>query len=104
MRYSVTVAIRSYRDRGTRDIANRINSKAARQTLPVDLHEPARRRLAFLAAAQSLDDLRAWRGLNLHALTGNRRGQHAIRVNDQYRICFIWIKTDADDVEITDYH
>jgi len=104
MRYSATMAIRSYHDRGTRDIAFGINSKAARQKLPVDLHDPARRRLAFLAAAQSLDDLRAWRGLNLHVLTGDRRGQHAIRINDQYRICFYWIKTDADDVEITDYH
>jgi toxin HigB-1 len=98
------MGIRSYRDTGTRDIAHGVNSKAARQALPVNLHEGARRRLAFLAAAQSLDDLRAWRGLNLHALTGNRSGQHAIRINDQYRICFFWIKTDAADVEITDYH
>ena len=104
MRYSMDVAIRSYHDSGTRDIANGINSKAARQTLPPDLHDQARRRLAYLAAAQTLDDLRAWRGLNLHALTGNRQGQYAIRINDQYRICFFWMSGDAADVEITDYH
>jgi len=104
MRYSAVVAIRSYHDAGTRDIAHGINSKAARQTLPVNLHAQARRRLAYLAAAQTLDDLRAWLGLNLHGLTGDRDGQHAIRINDQYRICFIWSSGDADDVEITDYH
>jgi toxin HigB-1 len=98
------VAIGSYHDKGTRDIAEGINSKAARQKLPVELHDHARRRLAFLAAAASLDDLRAWPGLNLHALTGKRQGQHAIRINDQYRICFVWMKGDAYDVEITDYH
>jgi toxin HigB-1 len=98
------MAIRSYRDKGSRDIAQGINSKAARRRLPVDLHEPARRRLAFLAAAQSLDDLRGWTGLNLHALERERYGQHAICINDQYRICFVWDSGDARGVEITDYH
>lgn len=98
------MAIRGYRDKGTRDIALGEKTKAARRTLPVILHGVARRRLAFLAAAQSLDDLRAHPGLNLHALSGDRRGQHAIRINDQYRVCFIWLSPDADDVEITDYH
>ena len=63
--------------------------------------------LAFLAAAQSLDDLRAWPGLDVHALTGDRRGQQSIRINSQYRICFVWVAPDADDaddVEIVDYH
>lgn len=80
-----------------------VNCKAARATLPVDLHNVARRRLAFLAAAVSLDDLRAWAGLNLHALGRDRRGEHAIRINDQYRICFTWLSGDADAVEIIDY-
>src|SRR2546421_10568849 len=95
MRYNTKMAIRSYRDRGTRDIAAGVSSKAARKTLPVLLHPLARRRLAFLAAARSLDDLRARAGLNLHALAGDRQGQHAIRINDQYRVCFGWIIPDA---------
>src|SRR2546423_13257040 len=98
------MAIRGYRDKGTRDIAAHINSKAARRTLPVALHDLARTRLAFLSAAQTLDDLRAWRGLNLHALEKDRAGQHAIRINDKYRVCFIWSRGDADSVDITDYH
>ena len=98
------MAIRGYRDRGTRDIAAGQHSKAARRALQEVLHEVARRRLAFLAAAQSLDDLAARPGLNLHKLRGDRKGQHAIRINDQYRICFRWVMTDAHDVEITDYH
>jgi proteic killer suppression protein len=96
--------IRSYADKGTRDIAAGTNSETARRTLPLELHEPARRRLAFLTAAQSLDDLRARPGLDLHALRKNRLGQHAIRINDQYRVCFVWITGDAGRVQITDYH
>jgi toxin HigB-1 len=98
------MAIRAYRDRGTRDIAAGINSKPARRSLPRDLHDLGRRRLAFLAAVPSLDDLRVRPGFNLHALHGARRGQHSIRINEQYRVCFIWKDGDADDVEITDYH
>ena len=98
------MAIRTYRDKGTRDIAAGVNSKSARRTLPVELHELARRRLAFLAAAQSLDDVRARPGMDLHALYRNRIGQHAIRINDQYRVCFVWAAGDAEDVQISDYH
>lgn len=98
------MAVRGYRDRGTRDIAAGVNSKSARRSLPVELHQLARRRLAFLAAVASLDDLRVRAGLNFHSLKADRAGQHAIRINDQYRICFAWIDGDADDVEITDYH
>ena len=98
------MAIRNYRDRGTRDIAAGLHSKAARRILPVELHDHARRRLAFLAAAASLDDLRSRPGLNLHALEHDRLGQYSIRINDQYRVCFVWSATDALDVEIADYH
>ena len=96
--------IRTYWDQGTHDVAAGLNSKAARQILPVQLHEVARRRLAYLAAAKSLVDLGTRRGLNLHPLGKDRRGQHAIRINDQYRICFVWSAGDAEQVEITDYH
>jgi proteic killer suppression protein len=98
------MAIRSYLDKGTRDIAAGVNSKRARSSLPILLHAMARRRLGYLAAAESLEDLLAWPGLNLHALTGDRIGQHAIRINDQYRICFLWLEDGIEDVEITDYH
>ena len=92
------MAIRSYRDRGTRDIAADVASKEARRVLPPNLHAAARRRLAFLAAAASLDDLRGWPGMNLHALKRDRTGQYAIRISDQYRVCFRWQQGDAVDV------
>ncbi len=98
------MAIRSYRNKRTRDMAASINSKAARLALPAGLHEVARRRLAFLAAARLLDDLRNWPGLNLHPLQRDPLGQHGIRINDQYRVCFVWSDGDAEHVEITDYH
>ena len=95
--------IRSCHDRGTRDIAAGINSKAARKLLPTKLHDGARRRLAFLAAAESLADMAA-AGIQSARLEGDREDQYAIRINDQYRICFVWHGRDAGDVEITDYH
>jgi proteic killer suppression protein len=94
----------TYADRGTYDIAADVNSKSARRKLPVRLHELAKRRLAFLASAESLDDLRAWPGLNIHRLQDDRDGQCAIRINDQYRICFVWTSRGPQSIEITDYH
>jgi proteic killer suppression protein len=64
----------------------------------------AQRKLQQLHAARELRDLAAFPGNRLEALATDRRGQHSIRVNDQYRICFIWNDGDADDVEIVDYH
>lgn len=64
----------------------------------------AQRRLAQLHAARRLDDLRAFPGNHLEALAGDRRGQHSIRINDQYRICFVWKDGDALQVEVVDYH
>ena len=64
----------------------------------------AQRKLAQLNLVESLDELRAVPGTNLHKLGGNRKGQWAIRVNDQYRICFRFEDGDAQDVEATDYH
>ena len=64
----------------------------------------ARRRLLRLDAARSLSELMAVRGNRLEALQGNRRGQHSIRINDQWRVCFRWVQPDAQDVEIVDYH
>ncbi|MCS6843522.1 MAG: type II toxin-antitoxin system RelE/ParE family toxin [Caldilineales bacterium] len=95
--------IRSYRDDGTRDIAENINSKAARRTLPLNLHQAARRRLAALDAMTSLNDLSPFPGWRLEQLKGDRAGQYSVRINDQYRICFEWDGIDALNVEITDY-
>ena len=64
----------------------------------------ARRKLKMLDDAASLDDLAALRGNRLEVLRGGRKGQHSIRINDQYRICFEWRDGDAHNVEIVDYH
>lgn len=98
------MAIQSYRDEGTRDIAEGVNSKTARRVLPVHLHSPARRRMATLNAMTALADLALFPGWRLEQLKGDRSGQYSMRINDQYRICFIWNGIDALSVEITDYH
>jgi proteic killer suppression protein len=64
----------------------------------------ARRKLRQIDSASELRDLASPPGNRLEALHGNRKGQHSIRINDQWRICFIWSKGDAYDVEIVDYH
>ena len=64
----------------------------------------ARRKLAMLNAAHRVDDLRVPPGNRLEKLAGDRKGQHSIRINDQYRICFVFRDGDAYQVEITDYH
>ncbi len=72
--------------------------------LPADIQDVARRKLRMLHNAQNLQDLRVPPNNRLEALRGDRRGQHSIRVNDQWRICFRWRDGDAYDVEILDYH
>lgn len=68
------------------------------------LQHVAQRKLQQLHAARKLRDLSAFPDNRLEALAGDRRGQHSIRVNDQYRICFVWKDGDAEDVDIVDYH
>lgn len=72
--------------------------------LPGDIQAAALRKLRLLNAAQSLVDLRVPLANRLEALKGNRSGQHSIRINDQWRICFIWREGHAHEVEIVDYH
>lgn len=72
--------------------------------LPVSIQQKARLKLRMLHAAIRLDDLRVPPANRLEALTGNRRGQHSIRINDQWRICFRWNDGQASAVEIVDYH
>ena len=69
-----------------------------------DVLRPAQRKLAALISAIELSDLRVPPGNRLEALSGDRTGQHSIRINDQWRICFRWIDGRAEDVEIVDYH
>jgi proteic killer suppression protein len=93
----------SFKNRGTEDIFDGTDSKAARKTLPSNLHDRAGRVLDQLSAAVSLDSL-SLPGLRLEKLKGNRAGQHSIRINDQYRVCFRWTRLGAEDIEIVDYH
>jgi proteic killer suppression protein len=72
--------------------------------LPPALHLRAFKKLAILNASLALDNLRVPPGNHLEALHGNRAGQHSIRINDQYRVCFVWRAGNAFDVEIVDYH
>lgn len=72
--------------------------------LPGDIQQVALRKLFMLDKAQTLDDLRIPPANRLEALKGARKGQHSIRINDQWRICFVWSNSGPDTVEIVDYH
>jgi toxin HigB-1 len=95
--------IRSFADGTTSDIWNGVNSKAARR-IPRDVWPVVRRKLDQIDAVVRLDDLKVPPGNRLHSLTADRSGDHAIRVNDQYRIVFRFEGADAFDVRCTDYH
>ncbi len=71
---------------------------------PADLFRIAVRKVAMLEAAKALDDLRVPPANRLEALKGDRAGQHSIRINDQWRICFNWTDSGPENVEIVDYH
>ncbi len=92
--------IRSFRDRRTALIFEGASPKG----VPPDVRSRAKRKLALLDAATDLADLRNPPGNRLEALAGDRAGQHSIRVNDQWRICFAWVDGAASDVEFVDYH
>jgi proteic killer suppression protein len=68
------------------------------------IERQARRKLLILDSATALNDLRQPPGNRLEVLKGDRKGQHSIRINDQWRICFVWTDAGAEDVEIVDYH
>ena len=92
--------IKSFRSGETEKIWNGVLSKR----LPQNIQQVARRKLRMLNNARSLNDLRVPPANRLEALKGSRSGQHSIRVNDQWRICFVWVDGDAVNVEIVDYH
>lgn len=72
--------------------------------LPLDIQRTARRKLLYLEDVESLQDVQAVPGHRLEKLEGDRAGQHSIRINDQWRICFEWVEGKARNVEIVDYH
>jgi proteic killer suppression protein len=86
------------------DIWNGEDTKDARRALPLPLHEKAAELLDRLNAATTPEDLRTPSGNRLEKLSGDRKGQWSIRINQQYRICFAWDNNEAINVEITDYH
>ena len=102
-RYYVCM-VRSFNNSATEDVFKDVNLKAARNLCPQILWKVATRKLDQLDSAEFLGGLRIPPSNRLEALKGDRRGQHSIRINEQYRICFIWTETGPRDVEIVDYH
>lgn len=94
----------SFKDEGAEDIFNGKNTKAARKTCPKPLWKLAARKLDQLDSVTTLNELQFPPGNWLEALRGNREGQHSIRINDRYRIWFVWTDAGPDKVEVVDYH
>ena len=92
--------IRGFRDRETEKI---FHGEGSRRLSP-EIQRRALRKLLLLDAAETLDDLRSAPGNRLEKLVGDRAGQHSIRINDRWRICFRWERENAHEVEIVDYH
>ncbi len=92
--------IKSFADKRTQELY--LKGKAKR--FPSDIAPRAARKLEYIDLAERLDDLKVPPGNRLHLLSGNRKGQHAISINDQWRICFRFADGDAYDVEVCDYH
>jgi len=98
------VGIVSFADTGTEDVFEGEDSRKARHACPTMLWHVARRKLDQLNAAVRLSDLRFPPSNHLEALKGDRKGQHSIRINQQYRLCFEWTDNGPASVEIVDYH
>lgn len=96
--------IKSFKNKGTEDIFNGKNTKDARVLCPREVWKIATRKLDQLDSASKLDDLKIPPGNMFEPLKGNRKGEYSIRINNQYRICFIWSDAGPDQIEITDYH
>lgn len=86
------------------DETERVFQRLAYKSFSVDIQRIAYRKLMILDAAESINDLRLQRGNRLGKIEDNRKGQYSIRINDQWRICFVWRNGEAYEVEITDYH
>ena len=92
--------IKSFADRRTQELY----AEGKGRKLPADVVKRARRKLEYIDLAVRVEDLKAPPGNRLHALSGDRKGQYSIAVNDQWRICFRFVEGDAHDVEFCDYH
>lgn len=94
----------SFKDVGTADVFAKLDTRAARNSCPQFLWTAARERLHRVHQATKVTQLKSPPGNRLKRLQGGRYGQHSIRINDQYRVCFRWGAGGAEDVEIVDYH
>lgn len=95
--------IQSFADQASEDIFDGKRSKIARMACPTAIWNVAARKLDQLSQAEVLDDLRSPAGNRLERWTGDRSGQHSIRFNAQYRVCFVWTEKGPERVEVTDY-
>lgn len=96
--------IQSFKTTGTEDIFDGIASRAARKCCPQNIWPVARRKMDQINRVRDLNELVVPPGNRLEGLKGDRDDQYSIRINQQYRICFMWKDGDAYNVEITDYH
>ena len=96
--------IQNFKTKGTEDIFNGISSRDARRTCPENVWQVAARKLDQLDSVEAINELRIPPGNRLEELSGSRQGQHSIRINNRYWICFTWTATGPDQVEIVDYH
>ena len=96
--------IKSFAGVGTEDIFNGRNTKVARKTCPRDLWRVAARKLEQLDSVNLFEELRIPPGNRLEVLSRDRKGQFSVRINEQYRICFVWTEDGPDAVQIVDYH
>jgi len=96
--------IDSFKDRATEDIFNGVNSKAARKACPQILWRITSRKLDQLDSVQLLEELKVPPGNRFESLSGGRKAEYGIRINEQYRICFMWGESGPYNVEVTDYH
>jgi proteic killer suppression protein len=92
--------IMSFADKDT----ERLWKRELARSIPTDLQRRALKKLTMIDAAVNLQDLRSVPGNHLEKLSGDRKGQHSIKINDQFRVCFRWEGSGAYDVEVTDYH
>ena len=100
----IAIMIQSFKDAGTEDVFDGKNTQAARRTCPHNLWQVAVRKLDLIDSVTSIQELRIPPANRLEKLTGDRKGQHSIRINDQYRVCFVWTDAGPEQVEIADYH
>jgi toxin HigB-1 len=96
--------IQSFKNAGTEDIFYGENTKESRKICPSSIWKIAARKLDQIDSVTVLSELKIPPNNKLEALSGDRKGQYSIRINDQYRICFVWTETGPDQVEIVDYH